>query len=67
VIEGETGFGVDRVITGIGLPAPYRRVDVQGIEFQRVADPADAFGRDQRRTAAEETIEKALSRYGVVS
>jgi hypothetical protein len=43
--------------TGIGLPAPNNRVYVERLEFDSVAPPAGALGRDHRGAAPEENIE----------
>ena len=45
-----------RLLAGEGLPAPDRDIDVERIDLDREADPADGLRRDQGGAAAEERL-----------
>jgi len=46
--------------------APYSRVDVNGIEFDRVADAAEIVGRDEGSARGGELIGGAVAGNGAI-
>jgi hypothetical protein len=50
----------------VGLPSSNRRIDVDRVDLEPVADAPGAFGCDEGGAAAEEGVEDSLAATGAV-
>src|SRR4051794_33640367 len=53
-------------VTGMALPATDNHVDVERVEFQAVAAPAGALGREEGGAAAQEGIQHNVAARGAI-
>src|SRR5438105_7958119 len=61
IVETVSPRGVDGAFAGEALPSPNRGIDIERIELDAAADPADTLGRQQRRATAEKRVEDKLA------
>jgi hypothetical protein len=61
IVETVSPRGVDGAFAGEALPSPNRGIDIERIELDAAAEPADTLGRQQRRAAAEKGVEDEIA------
>ena len=60
-IKWRFGDGMDGRVAGIALPAANRGVDIDGVDFHRVANASNTFRRDYCRATAREPVQDDIA------